>query len=225
MLLGLRNTLYSNGKDHWIEGRRTYVDLGIIPTWTTKLETELILLGNPYSVKYGEDIEYDSNNSNMYLPYGSSDAIVGHMGSSDSNDWRMFTGNVNASTKNGSLYFDAGYNRCQKDDIALGNIWTNVILGTGCKFQFKNANANGTVTNSQSGSINSRTVKLFGDPTNTVSHCSRLCAWAGFRYVKIWQDNVLVRDFVPGRSNGQGCFKCKITGTECFGELEPLAYH
>lgn len=65
----------------WIEGKETWVDLGYVPTLQTRCEFVIAFLGMGGITQTGQT-------SNCAL--GSYDIWLGHMGTHDGNDFRIF---------------------------------------------------------------------------------------------------------------------------------------
>lgn len=197
----------------WIEGKETWVDLGYVPTRYTSAEFEFCICGPTTRYRNsGQPIGFTTD------LVGTPDVILGHMGSSDSNDWRMM------NTMQKGWYFDAGNSRVQTTgDLAARNIWYHCNIGPDCKLEVDSVVQQQT---SFSGSLANSTIKLFSEsPTCTSTNTSGDYAWLGFRYVKIFENDVLKMDLVPAKADGKACFFDKFDGSTYFGLNKDLTYH
>lgn len=124
-----KNIFWPESQDAWIEGKATWVDLKYVPTNSTSVEFEMAFLG---PVTLFRDSPYFHN-------IGSGDVLIGHMGTTDSNDWQMFSacGLVDDVYKIGTIYTDIGSARAigslQAGKYGVVNTWYHGIIGPGCK--------------------------------------------------------------------------------------------
>lgn len=77
---GSKMVFWHEDCEPWIEGKETWIDLGYVPTLQTRCEFEICFLG------YGTLMP----GRTLWAKLGSTDIWVGHMGTSDNNDWRLF---------------------------------------------------------------------------------------------------------------------------------------
>ena len=206
-------TSWTNNNNAWIEGKNTWVDIGYVPTRYTKAEFEFCLLGPA--------IRYRSNGQpNTYTTEaaGTPDLIIGHMGTSDSNDWRIATGSDR------SWFIDSGSARATTSEYSIEkNIWYKCIVGPQCKFEI---DGRFLIQSSFYGSLANSNIKLFSEsPTCTSSNTSGFYAWLGFKYVKIFENDVLIMDLVPLKKNNIACFYDKISTNSFFGLNDQLIIH
>ncbi len=197
----------------WIEGKETWVDLGYVPTRYTSAEFEFCICG--------PTTRFRSTNQSLRFtqePIGTPDVIVGHFGTSDSNDWRMFVHGANFT-----VCADAGNARTETS-LKLNEtmVWHHCILGMGCYLKIDDLTQQAAFT----GSLANSTIKLFSEsPTCTSSNTSGDYAWLGFRYVKIFENDVLKMDLVPAKKDGVACFFDKISNNAYFGLNKPLVFN
>ena len=212
MELAVRQILWKENKNAWIEGKDTWVNLGYVPTSTTKAEFEFCICGAP--TKYRSS----SQPSNWSQWIGTPDLIIGHMGTSDSNDWRL----ANNQNNNGWLC-DVGSARVGPAMALETNKFYHCIIGTGCKIKVDSDIDQSTT---MTGSIANSTIKLFSEsPTCTSSNTSSFYAWLGFKYVKIFENDTLVMDLIPAKKEGIACFYDKISTNAFFGLNNALILH
>ena len=197
----------------WIEGKETWVDLGYVPTRYTSTEFEFIILGP--TTRYRNSGQPAGFTTDLI---GTPDVIIGHMGTSDSNDWRV----MNTAQK--GWFFDAGNSRISSaGDLASRALWYHVLAGPGCTLDVKD---NYSAETTFSGSLANSTIKLFSEsPTCTSSNTSGDYAWLGFKYIKIFENDVLKMDLVPAKQGARACFYDKLDGSTYFGLNKDLTYH
>lgn len=197
----------------WIEGKETWVDLGYVPTRYTSAELEFCICG--------PTIRFRSTNQSLRFtqePIGTPDVIVGHFGTSDSNDWRMFVHGANFT-----ICADAGNARTETS-LKLNEtmVWHHCILGMGCYLKIDDLIQQAAFT----GSLANSTIKLFSEsPTCTSLNTSGDYAWLGFKYVKIFESDDLKMDLVPAKKDGVACFFDKISSNAYFGLNKPLVFN
>ena len=196
----------------WIEGKETWVDLGYVPTSSTRAEFEFCICG--------PTTRFRSTNQSLRFtqePIGTPDVIVGHFGTSDNNDWRMF---INGGDFNLNVDYGNARATSSKKFNEVG-IWHKSIIGPGCYGKLDDVELRG----STSGSLANSTIKLFSEsPTCTSSNTSGDYGWLGFKYVKIFEGDVLKMDLVPAKKEGVACFFDKLDGKTYFGLNKSLTF-
>ena len=199
--------------------RRPWVDLGYVPTRYTSAEFTFCMLGpttrfrtSPQSINW------------TTILVGTPDVVIGHLGTSDSNDWRLMCAGGNSVAEQG-WYCDSGNSRIQyyPDSQYMANRWYHAVIGPGCKLQIDDRVYEETTF---TGSLANSTIKLFSEsPTCTSTNTSGDYGWLGFRYVKIFENDILKMDLIPAKANGKACFFDTIDGSTYFGLNKDLTYH
>ena len=90
-----------------------------------------------------------------------------------------------------------------------------VVSEIGTYFQTISVNGSNIMSLNKSPQDTDRPLYVFACNDSRVPSSVTALSEARLYYMKIWQDNVLVRDFTPGVRNGKGCLYDKISGT-CF---------
>lgn len=220
MSVASKNIFWSESQDAWIEGKATWVDLKYVPTNNTSVEFEMAFLG---PITLFRDSQYFHN-------IGSGDVLIGHMGTTDSNDWRMFSAcgdDGDGIYSINRIYVDTGSGRAYTDPPAdkrmHTNIWYHGTIGPGCKCHIDgilDASSSTSGTPSQS-----QTIKLFGEnPASVSSNQPTAYAWLGFKYIKVYESGVLKMELRPGKRDGKACFIDSISGQAFFGLAADLKY-
>lgn len=208
-----REIFWLDDGNAWIEGKETWVDLGYVPTRYTSAEFEFCICG--------PTTRFRSTNQSLRFtqePIGTPDVIVGHFGTSDSNDWRMFVHGANFT-----ICADAGNARTETSlKLNETRVWHHCILGEGCQLKIDEHIQQASF----SGSLANSSIKLFSEsPTCTSTNTSGDYGWLGFRYVKIFENDVLKMDLVPAKQGARACFYDKLDGSTYFGLNKNLTYH
>ena len=208
-----KQIFWLDGGNAWIEGKETWVDLDYVPTRYTSAEFEFCICG--------PTTRYRSTNQSLRFtqePLATPDVIVGHMGTSDSNDWRMFVHGANFT-----MCVDVSNARTESS-VKLNEtlVWHHCIIGPECKLEFDTLVQQATFSGSLA---TSSTIKLFSEsPTCTSSNTSGDYGWLGFKYVKIFESGVLKMDLVPAKQGARACFYDKLDGSTYFGLNRDLVY-
>lgn len=215
-----KNIFWPESQDAWIEGKATWVDLKYVPTNSTSVEFEMAFLG---PVTLFRDSPYFHN-------IGSGEVLIGHMGTADSNDWRMFSacGDDGDGTYSiGRIYADIGSGRAQADLPAdkhmYANTWYHGTIGPGCKCHVDGILdvSSSTIGTPAAG----QTIKLFSEnPASVSSNAPTAYAWLGFKYVKVYESGVLKMELRPGKQDSKACFIDNVSGQAFFGLVANLKY-
>lgn len=215
----LKNIFWRKNQDAWIEGNATWVDLGYTPTNSTHVEFEIMFLGPATRFRDSQELHN----------IGTPDVIVGHMGTSDNNDWRIFS--ACAVDENGTysitrMYVDIGSNRdfadLQADKRMYANVWYHVIIGQ------DKCHVDGIMDiNLHAGTpAQTQTLKLFSEnPASVSTNKPGSYAWLGFKYVKVFEGDTLMMDLIPYLDSGKACFINTLDGEKYFGLNKELIYH
>lgn len=119
--------------------------------------------------------------------------IIGYLGAGDSNDWRFF----NASSK---AYFDITNSRIYGGTISA-NVDYELEIGN---YYVKNLLTNANIVSGTSKTYTgNRTIRLNGDASYSKNR---------FYYVKIFDGNNLIKDFIPVRIGSVGYMYDKVSG-------------
>ena len=139
------------------------------------------------------------------------DSVIVDDKSNDNNDWRVFGAY-------GTLYYDFGSNRTNKYSMS-GQFTPNIAEWEIGNYYVKDINTGNTLVsgNRKTGFTRPCNLWLYCNPNTTTSANDYGKVW----YVQIYQDGVLVKDFVPWVKDGvNGLFDfASMTFTPCSGTM------